>query len=231
MTKVILVSGSSRGIGRSIAERLLSDNYQLSLGVRNPETLNGTSLDSDHVLRHSYEAQDPESTSAWVKATLTRWGRIDGLIHCAGILRTTPLLFGDGEEEDLDELWNVNVMGPWRLTKAAWPALCLSGEGRVQVLVSMSGKRVKGQMAGYPISKFALMGLCQSMRNTGWDQGIRVTALCPSWVNTEMARDISHVLPEEMTQPSDLAALSSQLLALPNAAIPFEVALNCALER
>ena len=231
MTKVILVSGSSRGIGRSIAERLLSDNYQLSLGVRNPETLNGTSLDSDHVLRHSYEAQDPESASAWVKATLTRWGRIDGLIHCAGILRITPLLFGDGEEEDLDELWNVNVMGPWRLTKAAWPALCRSGEGRVQVLVSMSGKRVKGQMAGYPISKFALMGLCQSMRNTGWDQGIRVTALCPSWVNTEMARDISHVLPEEMTQPSDLAALSSQLLALPNAAIPFEVALNCALER
>ena len=46
-----------------------------------------------------------------------------------------------------------------------------------------------------------------------------------------MARDISHVSPEEMTQPSDLAALSSQLLALPNAAIPFEVALNCALER
>ncbi len=49
MTKVILVSGSSRGIGRSIAERLLSDNYQLSLGVRNPENLNGTSLDSDPV--------------------------------------------------------------------------------------------------------------------------------------------------------------------------------------
>ena len=230
MTKVILVSGSSRGIGRSIAERLLSDNYQLSLGVRNPETLNGTSLDSDHVLRHSYEAQDPESASAWVKATLTRWGRIDGLIHCAGILRSTPLVFSAGEERDLDDLWNVNVMGPWWLTRAAWSELCQSGEGRIQVLVSMSGKRVKGQMAGYPVSKFALMGLCQSMRNTGWDQGIRVTALCPSWVNTDMAHEVSRVSAAEMMQPSDLAALSSQLLALPNASIPFEVALNCALE-
>ena len=125
---------------------------------------------------------------------------------------------------------NVNVMGPWWLTRAAWSELCQSGEGRIQVLVSMSGKRVKGQMAGYPVSKFALMGLCQSMRNTGWDQGIRVTALCPSWVNTKMANGISRLSPEEMTQPCDLAALSSQLLALPNAAIPFEVAMNCALE-
>jgi NAD(P)-dependent dehydrogenase (short-subunit alcohol dehydrogenase family) len=85
-------------------------------------------------------------------------------------------------------------------------------------------------MAGYPVSKFALMGLCQSMRNTGWDQGIRVTALCPSWVNTDMACEISRLPPQQMTQPSDLAALSSQLLALPNSAIPFEVALNCTLE-
>ena len=67
-------------------------------------------------------------------------------------------------------------------------------------------------------------------QNTGWDQGIRVTALCPSWVNTDMAHEVSRVSAAEMTQPSDLAALSSQLLALPNASIPFEVALNCALE-
>ena len=230
MTKTILVSGASRGIGRSIAEQLLCDGYQLSLGVRNPAALNGTSLDSKQVLCHPYEAQDPESASNWVKATVERWGGLDGLIHCAGILRSTPLVFSAGEERDLDDLWKVNVMGPWWLTRAAWSELCQSGEGRIQVLVSMSGKRVKGQMAGYPVSKFALMGLCQSMRNTGWDQGIRVTALCPSWVNTDMAHEVSRVSAAEMTQPSDLAALSSQLLALPNASIPFEVALNCALE-
>ena len=56
MTKTILVSGSSRGIGRSIAERLLSDGYQLSLGVRNPEALNGTCFDCDQVPCHPYDA-------------------------------------------------------------------------------------------------------------------------------------------------------------------------------
>ena len=144
------------------------------------------------------------------------------LVHCAGILRRTGLLFSDGEEADLDDLWRVNVMGPWWLTRAAWSSLSASGEGRIQVLVSMSGKRSKGRMAGYPVSKFALMALCQTMRNEGWDVGIRVTAFCPSWVNTEMATSISWVAPEAMTQPQDLASLSSTLLQLPNAAVPFD---------
>ena len=91
----------------------------------------------------------------------------------------------------------------------------------------MSGKRVKGRMAGYPVSKFA-HGLCHP-RNEGWETGVRVTALCPSWVNTEMARSVSTVPPEAMTQPKDLAELSSTLLTR-HAAVPFEVSVNCNLE-
>ena len=68
------------------------------------------------------------------------------------------------------------------------------------------------------------------MRNEGWDQGIRVTAICPSWVNTDMARAVTAVQPAEMTQPGDLATLSSTLLSLPEASVPFELAMNCSLE-
>ena len=85
-------------------------------------------------------------------------------------------------------------------------------------------------MAGYPVSKFGLMALCQAMRNEGWDDGIRVTAICPSWVATEMALGVSSLPAEAMTQPDDLAEISSSLLHLGNAAVPFELALNCALE-
>jgi len=230
----VLMTGASRGIGRAIAERLLRDGHRLSLGVRSPERLQGSSLDPlqwpDQLMLHPYEATAEKAAEQWVSAAEQWSGGFDALVHCAGVLHQTPLLFLDQQEQELEQLWSINVMGPWRLTRAAWPQLMATGQGRVQVLVSMSGKRVKGRMAGYPVSKFALMGLCQSMRNEGWETGVRVTALCPSWVNTEMARSVSTVPPEAMTQPQDLAELSSTLLTLPNAAVPFEVSVNCNLE-
>ena len=232
--RTVLMTGASRGIGRAIAERLLRDGHRLSLGVRSPERLQGSSLDPlqwpDRLMLHPYEATAEQAAEQWVSAAEQWSGGFDALVHCAGVLHQTPLLFLDQQEQELEQLWSVNVMGPWRLTRAAWPQLMATGQGRVQVLVSMSGKRVKGRMAGYPVSKFALMGLCQSMRNEGWETGVRVTALCPSWVNTEMARSVSTVPPEAMTQPQDLAELSSTLLTLPNAAVPFEVSVNCNLE-
>ena len=232
--RTVLISGASRGIGRSIAERLLLDGHRLSLGVRDPKDLLATPLDPaaspDQLMVHPYEASSSASATTWVDAATAWAGGFDAVIHCAGVLHRTPLLFSDEQESDLEALWSINVRGPWTLTRAAWPHLIASGQGRIQVLVSMSGKRLKGRMAGYPVSKFALYGLCQAMRNEGWNYGIRVTALCPSWVNTDMARSVSNMEPAAMTQPQDLALLSSTLLTLPNAAVPFELCINCNLE-
>ena len=135
--RTVLISGASRGIGRAIAQRLVADGHRISLGLRNPTSLEGTSLVSDQVIRYHYDAFEPNSATRWVDATVDRWGGFDTLIQCAGILRTTPLLFEDGEEHDLEDLWRVNVMGPWWLARAAWSQLAISGSSRIQVLVSI----------------------------------------------------------------------------------------------
>ncbi|MCT0220001.1 SDR family NAD(P)-dependent oxidoreductase [Synechococcus sp. CS-1329] len=232
MPRTLLISGASRGIGRAIATRLLADGHRLSLGVRSPQQLEGTPLAaSPQLLLHPYEASAPASAEAWVAASVERFGAIDGLIHCAGVFSRTGLLFGAEEAEEPERLWAVNLMGPWWLTRAAWPWLARSGDGRILTLVSMSGKRVKGGLAAYATSKFALMALCDCMRQEGWDAGIRVTAICPSWVNTEMAAAVKAIPRQEMTQPEDLAAQVSLLLALPASAVPFELAISCQLER
>ena len=226
--KVILISGASRGIGNAIAERLLPANYCLSLGLRTPKDLAGTLLaTSDQVIHFPYEATDKAAGRNWVEKTVEQWGRIDCLINCAGILR--PIRFEEEDETIFDELFEVNVKAPWRLSRAAFPYLKQSGAGRIINLVSMSGKRVKGTLAGYSMSKFALMALSQTMRNVGWEDGIRVTALCPSWVNTEMASK-ALIAPAEMTQPEDVAELVLTLLQLPNTASVSELAVNCSLE-
>ena len=239
--RTVMVSGASRGIGRAIAERLLADGHRVSAGVRDPERLQAdagaTTLcrqTPDRLLIHPYEAgagdDDPRGPTAWVEATAEHWGGVDALVHCAGIFSRVGLRFADGEEEEIARVLNVNLMGPWRLSRAAWPQLAASGDGRVLTLVSMSGKRVKGRLAAYGVSKFALLALCQAMRNEGWDDGIRVTAICPSWVNTDMAAAVTAIPRQAMTQPQDLAASVSHLLTLPAAAVPFEFNVNCQLE-
>lgn len=137
--------------------------------------------------------------------------------------------FEDESEDALDEMLEVNVKGSWRLAKAALPALKAAGCGRFISLVSMSGKRVKGLSAGYPISKFGQMAVHQSIRNAGWDDGVRATAICPSWVNTSMA-SISKLPPETMTQPEDSASLILTILQMPNTMVVDEVCVNCTLE-
>ena len=234
--RTLLISGASRGIGRAIAERALAEGHRLSLGLREASRLPAGPLEEaarqspERVLLHPYDAHDPSQASTWVAATLAHFGAIDGLIHCAGVFSRVGLLFEAGQEQEIEALWRVNLMGPWWLTRAAWPALVASGDGRVITLVSMSGQRVKGPLAAYPCSKFALMALCQSMRNEGWDAGIRVTAICPGWVNTTMASEVTMIPAAAMTQPEDLASLAAQLLELPASAVPFELKINCVLE-
>lgn len=243
--RTVLISGASRGIGRAVAERALADGHRLSLGLRDLEALKRTALDpdlagSDRVLLCPYAAEDPAAAQAWVEATNEHFGGFDSVIHSAGIFSRVPLLFEESEQPEIAHTINVNLMGPWWLTRAAWPQLASHGEGRIQVLVSMSGKRSKGRLAAYSASKFALLGLCQTMRNEGWAAGIRVTAICPGWVNTDMAaavrRGPSQSWPtqsmeaEAMTQPEDIASISAELLRLPNRAVPFEIAVNSSLE-
>ena len=232
----IIITGASRGIGKAIALKLINDGHHVSLGIRNLSILNGSDLDpriptNNRLIINYYDALDRGSEQLWIDNTIAEFGNIDTIIHCAGVFKNTELIFPDEKLSEINELWKVNVLAPWYLTKLVWNYLAKDGEGRIQVLVSMSGKRSKSNLAGYSISKFALMGLCQTMRNEGWETGIRVTAICPGWVNTKMSENVKAISKEKMTQPEDIALISSTLLKLPNSSIPFEIPINCNLER
>ncbi len=232
----ILISGASKGIGKAIAEKALEDGHNISMGLRDLRKFKeskGSPLlyENERVLINSYEAKDKKSAQLWVAKTKERFGKIDTLIHCAGIFKKTPLNFENQEEKDIEDLWKVNVMGPWILTRECWQNLIANKNSRIIVLVSMSGKRSKGKLASYTTSKFALMGLCQTIRNEGWDKGLRVTTINPGWVNTSMASDVVSIKKEEMTQPEDIGLIVSNILKLPNSCIPFEININCNLEK
>lgn len=229
--RVILISGANRGIGRAIAERLYMDGYSLSLGARQPESLKPVvaGMEPNRIFIHPYDAGKAPSAVAWVSAVAKRFGRIDGLVNNAGVGMNFTV--EDEDESVLDEMWAVNTKGPLRLIRAAFPFLKASGAGQVINIVSLSGKRVAGDaLTGYAMSKFATMALTYAVRYSGWEHGIRATAICPGYVATDMTADVTALPPEKMIQPGAIAALVATVLSLPNSASVAEIPVNCRLE-
>ena len=225
MTKVAMISGATRGIGLAIAMELDRAGYALSLGVRNPEAV--TAALQAH-FAHRYDARDRTSEKAWVDATMQRFGRIDVLIANAGIGTFVDL--EGGTDEALDDLFEVNVKAPFRLVRACLPHLKKSGSGRVVTVSSLSGKRVMGLNAGYQMSKHAVMALTHAVRRAGWEHGIRATALCPGFVDTDLVAHVKDMPHEEMIDPADLARMVAMVVQLPNTAAVAELLVNCRYE-
>ncbi|MFM0594851.1 MULTISPECIES: SDR family NAD(P)-dependent oxidoreductase [Paraburkholderia] len=221
MQKVVMISGASRGIGLAIARELARRGYRLSLGVRDPALL----ANEFDAFVCPYEARDPEAGRRWVAATVEAFGRIDVLISNAGICKSISL--EDGTDEMLEETLDINVKAPFRLIQAALPHLRRAGDARVVQIASLSGKRVKNLNAGYQMSKHAVIALNHAVRRAGWDDGIRATAICPGFVNTEMAAGIADLPPDAMTQPEDLARIVANTIELPNSASVAEILVNC----
>jgi NAD(P)-dependent dehydrogenase (short-subunit alcohol dehydrogenase family) len=230
--RVVMISGASRGIGRAIAERLHAAGYTLSLGVRQPASAaRAMELDPARTLYHRFDAMEEATAAEWVAATLARFGRIDALVNNAGILRA--LTFDEGSEAVLDETFAVNVKAPFRLIRLALPHLRQSGHGRIINVASTDGKRYRDPSVSiaYAMSKHALLALSHAAKFAGWDDGVRVTALCPGAVDTELVASVPGVTPAaNRLKPSTVAELVAVLLSLPNMASVAELVVNTRLE-
>jgi NADP-dependent 3-hydroxy acid dehydrogenase YdfG len=204
---------------------LLDKGYSLSLGARDAAAI---VIDGKAVMSHRYDATDAASNEAWVAATVARFGRIDGLVNNAGVALDAAI--EDADEIAYDRMWEINVKGPLRMTRLALPHLRACGSGRIVNIASLSGKRILNDGAGYAMSKFAVMALSHATRRAGWDDGVRVTAICPGLVATDMTRNWTDVPRGDMIDPADLAELAATALALPNNAVVAELLVNSRYE-
>jgi len=228
--RVVMVSGANRGIGLAVARCLHAKGYRLSLGARDAGKIEAAlgGLDPSRIVAVAFDARDRASCEAWVERTGRHFGRIDGLVNNAGI--GIDVGIEDDDEAAYDAMWDVNVKGPLRLIRLVMPWLRKSGSGRIVNLSSLSGKRVKNANAGYAMSKFAVIALTHAVRRLGWDDGVRATAICPSFVATDMTAQVTAVPRDKMIQPADLAELVATALALPNNAVVAELLVNCRLK-
>lgn len=221
--RVIMVSGASRGIGKEIVARLLSEGYRVSAGVRDTSTV----TPSERLSVHRYDASEVGTAESWVEETVAKWGALHGVVNAAGINPKMTVL-NDGEEA-LAQMWEVNVLGPLRVTRAAVPHLAKCGDGRIVNIGSLAGKRVMGNV-GYAMTKFAVTALTHGTRRETREMGIRATVICPGLVSTEMGLKNPALPPEEMSSPKDIAYLVETVLRLPNNAAVSELLVHSQFE-
>lgn len=223
--RVAMVSGAGRGLGLAIATRLMAEGWAVSAGLRDP------ALAPPGSLGFRFDADDPATAPAWVEGTVARFGRLDALVNNAGILRMVT--FEEGDETDLDAMWQVNVKAPFRLIRAALPHLRAGGHGRVINIASTDGKRYRDRTAslGYVMTKHALVAMTHAARFAGWEEGVRATAICPGAIDTEMIANIPGVVPgPNRLRPETVAGIVAFLLTLPNEASVPEFIANTRLE-
>jgi NAD(P)-dependent dehydrogenase (short-subunit alcohol dehydrogenase family) len=228
-----MISGASRGIGEGIARRLLEDGYRLSLGVRDVAATREryADIDDSRFLITHFEAADPATANEWLAATLAQFGELHALVNNAGIWRQVN--FDEGDEAELDELWEVNVKAPFRLSRLALPELRKVGHGRIVNIASTDGLRFRDHdcSVGYTMSKHALVALSHATRHAAYGDGVRVTAVCPGAVATDMVAGIPGATPlAERLSPATIGHLVAMLLSLPNAASVAILPVNTRLE-
>ena len=230
--RVVMLSGGSTGIGAAIARLLLEQGYRLSLAGRRPDDI--TRLYPDHaerVLVSRFDATVPPDASAWLDATLERFGTVDALVNNAGLYK--PLSFAEGDETVLDDLWAVNVKAPFRMIRLCLPHLARCGHGRVVNIASTDAKRYRDPSVSiaYAATKHALLAVSHAAKFAGWDNGVRVTALCPGAVDTDFVATTPGATPKgQRISPDTIAEAVSFILRLPNNAVMSEMVMNSRLE-
>lgn len=183
----ILLTGASGGIGRAAAELLARGGAKLTLLARRPEPLQavrakieasgGTAIAVAGDVR---TAQDAERA---VAEALGRFGGIDAVVNTAGI--GALALIREGSDSLLAEHFDTNVLGVFRVTRAALPALEARGRGVIVNVASFAGKVGAPYYSFYSASKFALVGMSEAWRRELRPHGIDVVLVIPQAVETE----------------------------------------------
>jgi NAD(P)-dependent dehydrogenase (short-subunit alcohol dehydrogenase family) len=214
-----LVTGGSSGIGLAIARMLREEGHALTLAARRPDRLEAAAEELG-ATAVSVDLQREEECARLVATHLEAHGGLDVLVNSAGVGIAGRI--GDTQTKHFDLQQSVNLRSAFLVTREALPALRES-RGFVVNLASIAGTIPTPGLASYGAAKAALISLSRSLAREEADAGVRVTAICPGFVDTPMAA-WTGLESGAMIQPEDCAELVRALLRLsPAARVPVVV--------
>lgn len=195
--KVVIVTGGTGGIGRATCQAAAREGASLVVGDLDQGRIDATvaeltALSGESAGGHLgvvLDARKPEDNERLAQATLERFGRIDALVTCAGILRKRGTPPRPIVKVDLDEWQSVietNLTGIFLVNRAVLPTMIRQRSGQIINLSSVSGLKGRAHDAPYCASKFGVIGFSQAVADEVRSHGVKVQAICPHAVLTPM---------------------------------------------
>lgn len=219
--KVAIVTGSSKGIGLSIARGLAENGARLVISSRKQdavdaiaEEFNKAGLEAIGIACH---IGDTEQREALVAKTIERYGRIDVLVNNAAINPFYGPLETSGEEV-FDKIMNVNVKAPWLLSNLVYPHMKANGNGSIINISSVEGIHPGFGLGLYSMTKSALIMLTKNQAKEWGKSGIRSNVVCPGliktkfseslWSNEKLVAGYNQMVPlQRMAEPDEMAGV------------------------
>lgn len=220
--KVVLITGAGSGLGAATAGHLAAAGATVLAGdidLEAAESVAAEIIDNGGRAYASHlDVTDAESVSQVVKGAVGEMSRLDALINNAGIDHTVPL-----EEMDVDRwdrIVDVNLRGPFLMTKEVFPVMRQEGGGRIVNICSTASKRAWANGSAYHASKWGLLGLSHALHVEGREHNIVVTALVVGGMRTPFLLDRFPDLDTEVLQaPENVAEAIAFVLNQPSGTV------------
>ena len=186
MTKVWLITGSSRGLGRALAEAVLEAGDSLAATARDPAQLHDlVERHGDRVRAVALDVTDPAAGRRAVADTVAAFGRLDVLVNNAGYANVSSI--EDVAEDDFRAQIETNLFGVVNLTRAALPVMHRQRQGHIIQISSIGGRAATPGIAAYQTAKWAVGGFSEVLAREVAPLGIKVTVVEPGGMKTDWA--------------------------------------------
>ncbi len=184
--RVAIITGGAQGIGRRTAEVLAERGYALAIiDLRmSEETTHAVEKLGSVAMGFVGDIADEEVVERFVEVVFDRFGRVDVLVNNAGISLISPA--EKTSAQDYRRVLEINLVAPFLLAKAFGAKMLEASRGSIVNVASVAGLLGIGDRAAYNASKHGLIGLTRTLAAEWGGRGVRVNAVCPGWVKTEM---------------------------------------------
>jgi NAD(P)-dependent dehydrogenase (short-subunit alcohol dehydrogenase family) len=188
-TRVAVVTGAARGIGRRTALVLAEHRYAVAANdLSSPkETLDELERMGAEAVATSGDVSDEEAVREIVRTTVDSFGRVDVLVNNAGVSLISPA--ENTTLSDWQRVLEINLTGPFLMCREFGKEMLRQGSGSIVNVSSVAGLLGVANRAAYNASKHGLIGLTQTLAAEWGGRGVRVNAVCPGWVKTEMDQE------------------------------------------